>query len=94
MGPEGSRDAFTSTRPPRFGDSTKEDFPPYRRDVELWLKLTNVALAKQGVALLGCLSGEAIEYVSLSDQLLFSDESGVNVPQHLDKAYQNSSEMI
>jgi hypothetical protein len=94
-GPEGSRDAFTSTRPPRFGDPTKEDYPSYRRDVELWLKLTDVALAKQGVALVGCLSGEPKEFVkTMSDQLLFSDHSGVNVLQHLDKAYQNSSEMI
>jgi hypothetical protein len=95
MGPEGSRDAFTSTRPPRFGDPTKEDYPSYRRDVELWLKLTDVALAKQGVALVGCLSGEPKEFVkTMSDQLLFSDQSGVNVLQHLDKAYQNSTEMI
>jgi hypothetical protein len=95
MGPEGGRDAFTSTRPPRFGDPTKEDYPSYRRDVELWLRLTDVTPAKQGVALVGCLSGEPKEFVkTMSDQLLFSTESGKNVLAHLDKAYQNSSEMI
>jgi hypothetical protein len=55
MGPEGNRDAFTSTRPPKFGDPTKEDYPSYGRDVESWLELTDVALAKQGAALVGFL---------------------------------------
>jgi hypothetical protein len=95
MGPEGGPDAFTSTRPPRFGDNTKENYPSYRRYVGLWLNLTDVTPAKQGVALVGCLSGEAKEFVkTMSDQFLFSAESGINVLAHLDKAYQNSSETI
>jgi hypothetical protein len=95
MGPVGGQDSYTSTRPPRFGDPTHEDYPSYRRDVELWLKLTEVATSKHGVALVGCLSGEPKEFVkTMSDELLFSNESGINVLVHLDKAYQNSSEMI
>jgi hypothetical protein len=95
MGPVGGLDSFTSTRPPRFGDPSKEDYPSYRRDVELWLKLTEVAPAKQGAALVGCLTGEPKQFVTTRhDDLLFSDESGINVLKHLDKAYQNSSEMI
>jgi hypothetical protein len=63
--------------------------------VELWLKLTDVTPTKQGVALVGCLSGEPKEFVkTMPDQLLFSDQSGTNVLTHLDEAYQNSSEMI
>jgi hypothetical protein len=95
MGPVGGQDSYTSTRPPRFGDPTKEDYPSYRRDVELWLKLTEVTPAKRGVALVGCLSGEPKEFVkTMPDELLFADESGTNVLAHLDRAYQNSSEMI
>jgi hypothetical protein len=95
MGPAGGQDSYTSTRPPRFGDPTKEDYPSYRRDVELWLKLTEVTPSKRGVALVGCLSGEPKEFVkTMADELLFADESGTNVLFHLDRAYQNSSEMI
>jgi hypothetical protein len=95
MGPVGGLDSFTSTRPPRFGDPSKEDYPSYRRDVELWLKLTEVVPVKQGVALVGCLSGEPKEFAkTMPDDLLFSDDSGKNVLMHLDKAYQNSLEMI
>jgi hypothetical protein len=95
MGPEGGRDAFTSTRPPRFGDSTKKDYPSYRRDVEIWLRLTDVSPFKQGVALVGCLSREPKEFVkTISERLLFSAEPGNNVLAHLDKPYQHSSEMI
>jgi hypothetical protein len=95
MGPAGGQDSYTSTRPPRFGDPTKEDYPSYRRDVELWLKLTEVTPSKRGVALVGCLSGEPKEFVkTMADELLFADESGTIVLFHLDRAYQNSSEMI
>jgi hypothetical protein len=58
MGPVGVYDSFTSTRPPRFGDPMNGNYPSYRRDVELWLKLTEVQKSKQGVAMIGCLSGE------------------------------------
>jgi hypothetical protein len=95
MGPVGVHDSFTSSRPPRFGDPLNENYPSYRRDVELWLRLTEVSKSKQGVALVGCLSGEPKEFAkTLSDELLFSDDSGNNVLIHLDKAYQDSTEMI
>jgi hypothetical protein len=53
-----------------------------------------VAPSKQGVVLVGCLSEESKEFEkTMPDQLLFSDESGLNVLLHLDNAYQHRSEM-
>jgi hypothetical protein len=95
MGPVGVCDSFTSTRTPRFGDSMNENYPSYRRDVELWLKLTEVQKSRQGIAMIGCLSGEPKEFAkTLANDLLFADDSGTNVLIHLDKAYQDSTEMI
>jgi hypothetical protein len=64
--------SYTSTRPPTFGDPTTENYPSFRRDVELWLKLTEVAPERKGVALVGTLSGEPKEFAkTLYDKLLF-----------------------
>jgi hypothetical protein len=95
MGPAHVKGSYTSTRPPTFGDPTNENYPSFRRDVELWLKLTEVAPERQGVALVGTLSGEPKEFAkTLPDELLFSSNSGMNVIKHLDKAYLDSTEMI
>jgi hypothetical protein len=95
MGPVGVYDSFSYSRPPRFGNPLNENYPSYRRDVELWLRLTELSKSKQGVALVGCLSGEPKEFAKiLSDELLFSDDSGNNVLIHLNKAYQDCMEMI
>jgi hypothetical protein len=95
MGPAHVKGSYTSTRPPTFGDPTNENYPSFRRDVELWPKLTEVAPEKQGVALVGTLSDEPKEFAkTLPDELLFSSNSGMNVINHLDKAYLDSTEMI
>ena len=52
-------------------------------------------MKKQGVALVGSLVGEPEEFSkTLSNDLLFSENSGKNVLMHLDKAYLDSAEMI
>jgi hypothetical protein len=93
MGP-GLMGSYTSSRPSSFGDSNVM-YPTFRRDAELWLRLTEVAPEKRGVALVGALVGEPKEFSkTLSDDKLFSTDSGINLLLHLDKAYQDSAEMI
>jgi hypothetical protein len=95
MGPAGIQGSYTSTRPPSFGNPHSESYSSYRRDVELWLELTEIPMKKQGVALVGCLVGEPKAFAkTLSNDLLFSENSGKNVLIHLDKAYLDSAEMI
>jgi hypothetical protein len=94
-GPRGQPRCFYSTRPPRFGDQTKEYYASCRRVVECWIKLENVAPDKPGVARVECLSSDPKEFVkTTSDQLLFFDQSGTRVLLHLNKFCQNCSEMI
>jgi hypothetical protein len=95
MGPVGVQGSYTSTRPPSFGNPQNEGYSSYRRDVELWLELTEIPKKKQGVALVGSLVGEPKEFAkTLSNDLLFCEDSGKNVLIHLDKAYLDSAEMI
>jgi hypothetical protein len=95
MGPVGVQGSYTSTKPPSFGNPQNEGYSSYRQDVELWLELTEIPKKKQGVALVGSLEGEQKEFAKmLSNNLLFSEDSGKNVLIHLDKAYLDSAEMI
>mgnify|MGYP003487331029 FL=1 len=72
MGPVGVQGSYTSTRPPSFGNPQNENYSSYRRDVELWLELTEIPMKKQGVALVGSLVGEPKEFAkTLSNDLLF-----------------------
>jgi hypothetical protein len=96
MGPaQGAQGSFTSSRPPTFGNPQEEDYSSFRRDVELWLELTDIPKRKQGIALVGCLIGEPKEFAkTLAMELLMAEESGMNVLKHLDKAYMESEEMV
>jgi hypothetical protein len=67
----------------------------YRRDAELWLRLTKLTPEKRGVALVGAIVGDPKEFAkTLSNDKLFSADSGINLLLHLDKAYHDSTEMI
>jgi hypothetical protein len=95
IGPGSTFGSYTPNRPPCFGSSRDEDYSSYRRDVEFWLELTEIPKKKQGVALIGCLVGEPKEFAkTLSNDLLFSEDSGKNFLEHLDKAYLDSIEII
>jgi hypothetical protein len=96
MGPEfGAQGSFTPTRPPTFGNLQDEDYGSFRRDVELWLELTEIPKRKQGIALVGRLMGEPKEFAkTFSKELVIAENSGMNVINHLDKAYMDSTEMI
>ena len=48
---------FSETIPPAFDG--RSDYASYRKDVELWQKLTSLPEKKQGPALIGVLVGEA-----------------------------------
>jgi hypothetical protein len=66
-----------------------------RRDVELWLEVTDKPKRKQGIALVGCLLDEPKEFAkTLSTEQLIAENSGMNILNHLDKAYTESDEMI
>jgi hypothetical protein len=96
MGPgHVAQGSFTSSRPPTFGNPQNEDYGSFRRDVELWLELTDIPKKKQGIALVGCLLGEPKEFAkTLSTEQLTAENSGMNILNHLDKAYMESDEMI
>jgi hypothetical protein len=95
MGPVCFQGSYTSTRPPSFGNPENESYSSYRRDVELWLELTEIPKNKQGEAVVGKLVGELKEFAkTLSNDLLFSEDSGKSVLIHLDKVYLDSAEIM
>jgi hypothetical protein len=96
MGTEfGAQGSFTSTRPRTIGNPQDEDYGLFRRDVELWLELTEIPKGKQGIALFGRLMGESKEFAeTLSTELLIAENSGMNLINHLNKVYMDSTEMI
>ena len=93
MGPEfGAQGSLTSTRPPTYGNPQDRDYGSFRRDVELWLELTEIPKRKQRIALVGRLMGEPKEFAkTLSPELLIAKTSGMNVITLLVKAYMDST---
>jgi hypothetical protein len=86
MDKAGVQGSYTSTRPPNFVNPHSESYSSYRRDVGLWLELTEIPKKKRGDALVGCLVGERKAFAkTLPNDLLFSQNSGKNVLFHLDK---------
>jgi hypothetical protein len=84
MGPGSVIDSYNPNRPPSFGSSRDSDYSSYRRDVEFSLELAEIPKKKQGVVLFGCLVGEAKEFArTLSNDLLFSEDSGKTFLKHL-----------
>jgi hypothetical protein len=80
---------------PTFGNPQNEEYGSFRRDVELWLELTDMPITKQGIALVGCLLGEPKEFAkTLPTEQLTAENSGMNILSHLDKAFMKSDEMI
>lgn len=89
MGPEDTLTSvsdFTDKVPPSFDG--RSNYASYREDVQLWTKLTSLATAKQGPALVGRLSGEAkASAKSLSIDVICDNDGVEMILKRLDKSY-------